>query len=306
VEKSRATLPCRQAAVYLTPFRGSIKMPTMRGVHGDPPLWLPLSVMIIMMMAGCHDTSPSSDVESANPIVPPFASGSFEEANTPELLQIHPVGNGPAGDAQTPGHSPEQSIDPMAAIQQARDRLNKNPNDLQALIFLGNANYDIQRYQEAADLYHKALELNSDNAQVRTDRATALYRLGRSKEAIDELNLALASDYHHENALYNLGMIKLKAFNDRKGALAAWTQLKGITQDQALIAELDKRIAELSQPESNGSGKMPGKAAAGTGGTAPGGQSNGATGATGVTGPSGVTTTGTVLQLPPQSKDHPK
>jgi len=272
----------------------------MRRVHVDLPLWLPLGVMIIMMMAGCHDTSPSSDLESSNPIVPPFASGSFEEAKEPELLQIHPVGDGPVGEAQTPGqspeHSPEHSIDPMAAIQQARDRLNKNPNDLHALIFLGNANYDIQRYQEAADLYQKALELNSDNAQVRTDRATALYRLGRSKEAIEELNLALASDYHHENALYNLGMIKLKAFNDRKGALAAWTQLKGITQDQTLIAELDKRIAELRQPLSNGSGKVPA-------GTAPGSQS---TGATGATGPSGVTTTGTVLQLPLQSKDHPK
>jgi cytochrome c-type biogenesis protein CcmH/NrfG len=262
-------------------------------------MWLPLGVMIIMMMAGCHDTSPSSDPESANPIVPPFASGSFEEANEPELLQIHPVGN-----AQTTGQSPEHSsahsTDPMAAIQQARDRLNKNPNDLHALIFLGNANYDIQRYQEAADLYQKALELNSDNAQVRTDRATALYRLGRSKEAIEELNLALASDAHHENALYNLGMIKLRAFNDRKGALAAWTQLKGMTQDQTLIAELDKRIAELREPLSNGSGKVPGKASAGTGGTASGSQSDGATG------PSGVTTTGTVLQLPLQSKDRPK
>ena len=274
-------------------------MPTMRRVHFHLPLWLPLGVIIIMMTAGCHDTSPSSDPESANPIVPPFASGSFEEAKAPELLQIHPVGNAQAS-GHTPGQSPEQSIDPMAAIQQARDRLNKNPNDIHALIFLGNANYDIQRYQEAVDLYQKALELNSDNAQVRTDRATALYRLGRSKEAIDELNLALASDDHHENALYNLGMIKLKAFNDRKGALAAWTQLKGMTQDQTLIAELDKRIAELRQPVSNGSGKVPEKASAGTGGTAPGGQSNVATG------PSGVTTTGTVLQLPLQPKDHPK
>jgi Tetratricopeptide repeat len=283
----------------------------MRGVHCDLPLCLPLGVMIIMMVAGCHDTSPSSDLESANPIVPPFASGSFEAAKEPELLQIHPVGDGPVGGVQTTGQtpgqspeqsleqSPEQSIDPMAAIQQARDRLNKNPNDIHVLIFLGNANYDIQRYQEAADLYQKALDLNSDNAQVRTDRATALYRLGRSKEAIEELNLALASDYHHENALYNLGMIKLKAFNDRKGALAAWTQLKGITQDQTLTAELDKRIAELRQPLSNGSGKVTGQAPAGT---APGSQSTGATGAAGLSG----ATTGTVLQLPPQSKDHPK
>jgi hypothetical protein len=274
-------------------------MPRVRQVPFVLPLCLPLVVMVIMTMAGCHDKSPSSGLESANPIVPPFASGSFEEAKEPELLQLHQIG-GDQTTGQPAGQTPGQTIDPMAAIQQARDRVNKNPNDVQALIFLGNANYDVQRYQEAADLYQKALELNSDNAQVRTDRATALYRLGRSKEAIDELNLALASDDHHENALYNLGMIKLKAFNDREGALAAWTQLKGITQDQTMIVELDKKIAELSQPGSNpSSGTVPGRAPAGAGGMAPGIQS------TGATGPSGATS-GTVLQLPPQSKDHPK
>jgi len=278
----------------------------MRHVPFVLPLCLPLGVMVIMTMAGCHDTSPSSGLESANPIVPPFASGSFEEAKEPELLQLHPVG-GAQTTGQTPGQTPGQTIDPMAAIQQARDRVNQNPNDIQALIFLGNANYDIQRYQEAADLYQKALVLNSDNAQVRTDRATALYRMGRSKEAIDELNLALASDYHHENALYNLGMIKLKAFNDREGALDAWTQLKGITQDQKLIAELDQKITELRQPLSNSSrnpsGDVTGRAPAGTGGTAPGTHSTGPTGpAAGLSGAA----SGTVLQLPPQSKDHPK
>jgi TPR repeat protein len=252
-------------------------MPPMRRAPFILLLFLPLGVMVIMVLVmttgGCHDTSPSSELESANPIVPPFASGLLEEPKKTDTLQFHPVG-------------PVQAADPMAAIQQARERVNKNPKDLQALIFLGNANYDIQRYQEAADLYQKALELNSDNAQVRTDRATALYRLGRPKEAVDELTLALASDDHHENALYNLGMIKLSAFNDREGALAAWTQLKGITQDQQLIADLDKRVAALHRP--------PGTASAELGGTVP------------ATLPAAVppgSESGAALQLP---QDHPK
>jgi len=211
-------------------------MPSMRRIPFFLPLCLPLGVMVIMMMAGCHDKAPSSELESSNPIVPPFASGLLEETKEPETLQLHPVGG-----AQAPAQ------DPMVVIQQARDRVNKNPKDLQALIFLANANYDVQRYQEAADLYEQALKLNSDNPQVRTDRATALYRLGRPKEAVDELNLALASDYHHENALYNMGVIKLAAFDDREGAIAAWTQLKEITQNQQLITKLDAMIAEVKQ-----------------------------------------------------------
>jgi hypothetical protein len=225
-------------------------MPPMKHTPFGLPLFLPLSVMVIMLlvtMGGCHDKSPSSELKSANPIEPYIASGSPEGPQKKDFLQLHRV-----GPAQTPGQTPGQMMDPMVVIQQARDRVNKNPNDLEALILLGNANYDIRRYQEAADLYQKALELNSDNVQVRTDRATALYRLGRPKEAINELTLALASDDHHENALYNLGMIKLKAFNDREGALAAWTELKEITQDRQLIADLDKQLAALRQPPGTG------------------------------------------------------
>jgi Flp pilus assembly protein TadD len=255
-------------------------MPPMRYAPFVLPLCLPLGgtvIMILVMMGGCHDKAPSTDPESANPIVPPFASGLLEEPKETELLQLHPVGGG-----QTPG----QAMDPMAAIQQARERVNNNPQDLEALIFLGNAYYDIQHYQEAADLYQKALELNSDNAQVRTDRATALYRLGRPKEAIDELTLALASDDHHENALYNLGMIKLTAFNDRKGAIDAWTQLIGMTQDQQLIADLDKRLTALRQPPGTASAEQGAMASA----TPP------------VAGPPG-SESGAAQQLP---QDHPK
>jgi len=234
-------------------------------------LSVPLLVVIILM-GGCGDKSPSGVADSTTPVVPPFASPPADTASTP-AVKAQPAATGPT------------AADPMAAIQQARDRVNKNPKDLQALVFLANANFDIQRYQEAADLYQKALELNSDNPQLRTDRATALYHLGRPKEAIEELKLALASDYHHENALYNMGIIKLAAFNDREGAIAAWTQLKDITQDQKLITDLDKRIADARQPASKAS-----KASAG---------SSGAGGATESGGKAGT------LQLP-ASSDHPK
>ena len=222
-------------------------------------LWLPL---VVLMTGGCRDKVPSAKPESSNSpnspnppnsIIPPVASGASDAPKETATLQLHPVGGAPP---------PAQTTDPMAVIQQARERVNKNPKDVDALIFLANANFDIGRYQEAADLYQKALELNSDNAQVRTDRATALYRLGRSKEAIEELNMALASDYHHETALYNMGIIKLAAFNDREGAIAAWTQLKDITQDQKLIAELDTRIADARRPSSSKTdGKTAGKPA---------------------------------------------
>lgn len=230
-----------------------------------PSLFLCLSLLVV---AGCHEKAPSNVPESVTPIVPPFASGLIEEPT-----------------AGADAHSAAGGAGAMAVIQQARDRLANNPRDLDALVFLGNANYDIQRYQEAEGLYRRALEIDSENAEVRTDLATVLYRLGRSKEAVEELQRALAIDYHHENALYNLGMMKLEAFNDREGAVAAWTQLKEATKDQQLIARLDQMIAQVRQAPPQTASKPAGasKPPAGSGGSSP---------------PSGKATSGTVLQLP--------
>jgi tetratricopeptide (TPR) repeat protein len=224
-----------------------------------PPIPMkPLSLLFVMLLAaGCHEApTPSSALESANPIVPPFASGLIEE---------------PSDEAAA--HAGTEGSSAMAVIQQARDRLTQNPKDLDALIFLGNANYDVQRYQEAEELYRRALEIDAENVRVRTDRATALHRLGRSREAVEELQRALVIDYRHENALYNIGMIKLAAFSDRDGAIAAWTQLKEVTQDQQLVARLDAMIAQVRETPPKKVDK-----------------------------PKGSATTGTVLQLPASPK----
>ena len=46
--------------------------------------------------------------------------------------------------------------------------LEKDPNNLQALIGLGNACFDTDRYQEAIDAYSKALSIDPKNPDVRT------------------------------------------------------------------------------------------------------------------------------------------
>lgn len=202
----------------------------------------------VALSAGCHQP-PAPAAEPADPILPPFAGGSL-----PELSQV-------ASAARVPGH---ENVDPtgaMAVIMGYRERLNKNPNDLEALVLLGNANYDIQRFAEAEPLYRRALAIESENAFVRTDLATTLYRLGRATEAVEELQRALAIDYKHESALYNLGMIKLNALNDRAGAISVWEQLIGVTQNQQLAADLKAKVAQLrgqpTQPPASGSTSGP-------------------------------------------------
>ncbi len=215
------------------------------------------ALLMLVLLWGCHEAPlPSPDLESENPIVPPFAGG-FHDTDAPQTSAA----------AGVPGHEHLDSTGAMAVITGYRERLKNNPTDLEALVVLANANYDIQRYAEAEPLYRRALAVDSENAFVRTDLATTLYRLGRAKEAVEELQRALAIDYKHESALYNLGAIKLAEFNDREGAIAAWEQLIDVTQDPQRAADLKARIAQLrSQPaKPKSSGSTSGSKAAGAG-----------------------------------------
>ena len=212
-------------------------MPSMTArVHRTTRLWVALPCALLI---GCHEAPrPSAALESALPIVPPFASGFIEEPDA-------------AGD-------PDSSMDAMALIQSYRARLEGNPEDLDALILLGNANYDIRRYDEAEALYRRALAIDPTIVQVRTDLATAMHRQGRSLEAIEELQRVLVVDYRHPTALYNLGLLKLNVQKDFNGAIATWEQLLEATDDPKLTAEVQAMIETVRRGQSQAPA-VPGK-----------------------------------------------
>jgi lipoprotein NlpI len=119
----------------------------------------------------------------------------------------------------------DPGVGAMERIQEYRQRLDKDPKDLEALIFLGNANYDIQRFDKAVEYYERALALDPKNLHVRTDLATSYRNTGKVDQGLKELKQVLALEPKHETALYNLGFILLNDKKDTTGALEVWDSL---------------------------------------------------------------------------------
>lgn len=113
----------------------------------------------------------------------------------------------------------------MARVTEHKQRLEKNPKDLEALVFLGNANYDITRFDKASEYYVRALAMDPGNIRIRTDLATSYYNMGHVDKAISEIRAVLKQEPSHETALFNLGMILLNHEKDKKGAIQAWETL---------------------------------------------------------------------------------
>ncbi|MBI1822247.1 MAG: tetratricopeptide repeat protein [Nitrospirae bacterium] len=133
----------------------------------------------------------------------------------------------------------------MGQINVYKDRLKENPKDLEALIFLGNSNFDIKRFEKAKALYLQALSIDPKNPSVRTDLATCFRNLKQPDQAVAELRTVLALTPGHPPALFNLGVILLNDSGDKEGAIEAWQQLLETHPKHELARGLAEKINQL-------------------------------------------------------------
>jgi cytochrome c-type biogenesis protein CcmH/NrfG len=175
--------------------------------------------------------------------VPAGVAPSPEPMTTADAPSAPSPGNPHASEAPAPSSGAPVSF--MQKLTEYKARLEKNPKDIEALVFLANANFDIQRFEKAKEFYLKALEIDPNNNHVRTDLASSYRSLGDSDLALNELNKVLKADPNHEVALYNTGIILLNDKNEPKKAAASWERLVQLKPDDPLSNELREKIKEL-------------------------------------------------------------
>lgn len=130
----------------------------------------------------------------------------------------------PKGVALKEQSQKEDFIDHEEDIRLAKSILEKDPRDLQALITLGNAYFDTDRYQEAIDAYSKALAIDPKNPDVRTDMGIMYRKLGKFDKAIEAFRQAASENPMHVNSRFNLGVVLKYDKNDYPGAIQAWEE----------------------------------------------------------------------------------
>lgn len=138
------------------------------------------------------------------------------------------AGTRPAPGAKPAGHPPTLDEMKQMADRQAApllEKLKADPNDGALLVQVGAIYHGSHQFKTAAGFYAQAVKADPKNVAVRTKLASSLYRNGDIDGALEQLNEALTYDPKDANALFDLGMIKLQAKGDNKGALVAWQRL---------------------------------------------------------------------------------
>jgi cytochrome c-type biogenesis protein CcmH/NrfG len=124
---------------------------------------------------------------------------------------------------ETPSPQQLKAASRQAAIP-VLDQLKKDPKNFKLLLQAGEMYYHHGAYSEAAGFYERALAVK-DNPLVRNQLASALYYQGNADGALKQYALVLATLPTNDIALFNTGMIRLKAKHDNKGAIQSWEKL---------------------------------------------------------------------------------
>ena len=107
-------------------------------------------------------------------------------------------------------------------IAQLEDVLKRDPNNLQALVSLGNAYFDTNQYNKAIDAYQRALKIDPKNADVRTDMGIMYRSIKDYDSAVREFRQAAKDNPTHINSRFNLAIVLQSDKKDIPGAILAW------------------------------------------------------------------------------------
>jgi cytochrome c-type biogenesis protein CcmH/NrfG len=176
----------------------------------------------------------------------PTAAGSAQAEPIAE-----PAANAAAPASQTPNPARLKEM-ADAQAEPLLDKLKSYPNNPELLTGIGNVYYDAQQYPIAVDYYERALKINTSDAAVRTDMATAYWYMGDADAAIAEFNKALRYAPNNANTLFNLGLVKWKGKMDSAGAIADWEKLLAANPNYEAKDKVEQMIAEARSRQQPG------------------------------------------------------
>lgn len=137
-------------------------------------------------------------------------------------------------------------MDEKNSIYQLKERLNKDINDIEAALSLGNVYYDMNDAPRSIVYYRRVLDINPALPSARTDLGAMYWRnddIGLAEQAFRD---AIASDSSFGQAYVNLGLLLHRAKGNVSEARAVWQQLLDINPDHALAEKARELLQETA------------------------------------------------------------
>ncbi len=129
-----------------------------------------------------------------------------------------------------PAQQPMPSLDDMKRMADKKAepllaQLKNDPKNPEILVKIGNTYKSAHQFDQAANYFGQALQLNPKDVALRDEVGAAQYYSGDFDHAIATFEEGLKYAPNDASTLYDLGVMKLQKKNDAKGAVALWQHL---------------------------------------------------------------------------------
>ena len=171
-----------------------------------------------------------------------IASRPGQEGGTVASQDEIPSPAGPSAPTQTVGDGSGAPM--MAEINALKERVQKDPSDVQAWTRLANLFQDAGMYAPAIEIYQRAIKLKPNDANLLTDVGICYQETKQFDLALDHLERAQKADPSNWQSLYNIVVVaglQLKKFDQAHAALA---KLQQIRPDAPNLAQLRDALAQ--------------------------------------------------------------
>lgn len=202
------------------PARQNVKQEQNKPFYVNPYFVIMLIALIAMIVATYYNYSLVNS-SNQNPAM-----------NVPQTQNTQP----PAAQTTPPP-------DP-AAIEETKNQLKEDPNNLQLNVQMGNLLFDSQKFEEAIPYYQKALELEPHNPDVAVDLGVCYFNLEDYTKAKELFQEALAMHPNHINALYNLGVVAVR-LREMNILMDAWSKLVEVAPGSPQAAQASQILDEI-------------------------------------------------------------
>jgi tetratricopeptide (TPR) repeat protein len=202
-------------------------------------------------------TQPASSLPSEHPPVNESAAGNKPQGVMPAEIRetLDRAQKNPENfDAQMEAAQLYYKISRFDKALEYLVRANKiKPENVEAIVALGNVNFEKQNYEEAARWYTAALQKNPSDVNVRTDLGlTFMFRNPPDLDrAIAEFNQSLEKNPTHEQTLQNLTVALTRKGNfDR--AQSTLSRLEKVNPNNSALTKLKSDLTAKREDNTEG------------------------------------------------------
>jgi cytochrome c-type biogenesis protein CcmH/NrfG len=154
--------------------------------------------------------------------------------------------NVPTEGLNNPAEPPPPPLDEKR-LKELEAKIKANPKDFDSIVEMADMNFDQKNYDDAINLYKKALEIRPDALNVRTEMGTALFYQRRFDDAIAAFKESLRTNPNDAQTLFNMGVVMLHGKNDPQAALQYWQQLVDTNPNHPQAEFVKEQIKKIKE-----------------------------------------------------------